>query len=91
MAKANESGYMPISNDRTIRQKASDGEAIKGIKHNFNADAAPGVGDDFTQGYQAGSMWIVNTSGGAADGDVYICSDGAEGAAVWAQVFDATP
>ena len=90
MAKANENGYMPISNDRSIRKQAGNGEIIKGIKHNFSADAAPTVNDDFDAGYQAGSMWIINEAGDATDGDVYICTDGAEGAANWEQVHDAS-
>lgn len=91
MSKSNESGYMPISNDRAIRTQAGDQKIIKGIKHNLSADAAPTVNDDFADGYQAGSLWIINQAGDATDGDIYICSDGAEGAAAWEQIHDDTP
>lgn len=45
-------------------------------RHNLAAGAAPLVTDDITLGYSAGSVWIFGT-------DIYICSSGAAGAAVW--------
>lgn len=87
---SNKSGYMNLVTDKTIRRKKGDGESIVGVKHNFEAAAAPGVTDDVTQGYQAGSMWIINEAGDATDGDVYICTDGATGAANWELVHDAS-
>lgn len=88
---SNKSGYMNLVTGKTIRKKKGDGESIIGIKHNYNADAAPTASDDITQGYAAGSEWIINEAGDATDGDVYKCTDGAEGAANWEQVHDATP
>lgn len=84
-------GYAPLVNSKTLAELKGNGEAIQGIKHNFEAAAAPGVGDDVTEGYSAGSMWIINQAGDATDGDVYICSDASDGAAVWQLVHDATP
>lgn len=50
-------------------------------KHNMAASVAPGVSDDSTADYEAGSMWVDTV----AD-EVYICADPAAGAAVWKQV-----
>lgn len=86
----NKSGYMNLTTDAIIRKKKGNGESIIGIKHNFNAAAAPGVSDDVTQGYTAGSQWIINEAGDATDGDIYVCTDGAEGAANWELVHDAS-
>lgn len=49
-----------------------------GIKNNFAATTAPGVGNDSTQGYAVGSRWI-NTTGD----ETYVCMDASSGAAVW--------
>lgn len=46
--------------------------------NNYEATAAPGVGDDSDDGYSVGSVWINTT----AD-DAYICCDATVGAAVW--------
>lgn len=88
---ANKEGYTNLVNDRIVRKKAGDGESIIGIKQKFNAAAAPGVDDDETQGFHAGSMWIINEAGDATDGDVYVCTDSGEGAANWELIHDATP
>lgn len=48
--------------------------------NNFAATANPGVSDDASAGYSAGSIWI-NTSAPAA----FVCSDATEGAAVWVE------
>lgn len=50
-------------------------------KANLVATTNPGVGNDNTQGYSVGSMW-VNTSAGA----IFIASSVATGAAVWGNV-----
>jgi hypothetical protein len=49
-------------------------------KHNLIATTAPGVGNDNTQGYDVLSHWINRTTS-----FVYICTDAATGAAVWAR------
>ena len=43
-----------------------------------SAAADPGTGNDNTQGYSAGSLWI-NTSSGVA----WVCQDASTGAAIW--------
>lgn len=50
------------------------------IKNNLSATGAPGVTNDVTEGYAPTSIWL-NTS--VSPADQYICSDAAEGAAVW--------
>lgn len=50
------------------------------VKHNFGAATAPGVTDDSTDGYTAGSVWINTT---ASPNEAYRCTNAAEGAAVW--------
>lgn len=46
--------------------------------HTFNETTDPTVNDDETQGFSEGSVWI-NT----VDNSFFICTDPAEGAAVW--------
>jgi len=48
------------------------------IRHNLTATTNPGPGDDVTQSYEPGSVWI-NTSSNQA----FICTDSATGAADW--------
>lgn len=45
-------------------------------KNNFTASGAPTVNDDITEGYNYGSKWYYN-------GDIWMCVDPSEGAAVW--------
>lgn len=84
-------GYNLLVNNKTVAAKKGDGEAIAGIKQNYEAAVAPGVTDDVTDGYAPGSQWIINQAGGVTDGDIYVCTDGSEGAANWELVHDATP
>ncbi len=51
-------------------------------KANLNASVAPGVGNDNTQGYSAGSLWCDTTHN-----LVYICTNPATGAAQWNAAF----
>jgi hypothetical protein len=48
------------------------------LKYNTAATAAPGVGNDNTQGYAIGSEWWDTTNH-----HVYKCLNAATGAAVW--------
>ena len=48
------------------------------IKNNFAATTAPIVSNDFSQGYEVGSMWIDTTAN-----KVYTCVDSTNGAAIW--------
>jgi hypothetical protein len=52
-----------------------DGVGIRETRYNFNV--APTVNDDDTKGYGVDSRWILD------NGDVYVCTDATEGAAVW--------
>lgn len=47
----------------------------------FDGTAAPGVSDDDTAGYVAGSLWADTTNH-----NVYVCISNATGAAVWLQI-----
>lgn len=50
----------------------------------LDATAAPGVSDDDTEGFVAGSIWADRT------GDtVYVCTDNATGAAIWIELVAA--
>lgn len=49
-------------------------------KDNLSSITPPSIGDDITDGYSAGSVWI---SGGSS---VFVCASNAVGAAVWRQV-----
>lgn len=55
------------------------------IKHNLIATTAPGVTNDVDEGYVVGSLWVDVTGG-----DVYMCIDNSDGAAVWLEL-GATP
>lgn len=56
--------------------------AIVTAQSNLTAATNPGVGNDTTQGYAVGSVW-VNTSSSTE----YVCSSAATGAAVWTPVL----
>lgn len=66
---------------------AGDISANLAFTNNFSATTNPGVGNDITQGYTAGSTWI-----NASTNQVFECISSAAGAAVWV-AFDtgATP
>jgi hypothetical protein len=53
-----------------------DGFTIREVSHNFSV--TPTVNDDDTKGFVEDSRWILD------NGDVYVCTDSTEGAAVWA-------
>jgi len=54
-------------------------ETASGVpKTNLTASTAPGVGNDNTQGYSAGSLWFNNNTG-----LLYVAQSVATGAAVW--------
>lgn len=57
---------------------ASDIKCDLAFINKFDATTDPGVGNDTTQGYQPGSVWI-NVSANRA----FVCVDAATGAAVW--------
>jgi hypothetical protein len=50
--------------------------------HKLDATAAPGVGNDDSQGYVGGSVWADRTNH-----KVYVCTDNTTGAATWEQVL----
>jgi len=52
-----------------------DGFTIREVSHNFTL--TPGVNDDITRGFVSDSRWILD------NGNIYICTDNTEGAAVW--------
>lgn len=72
-----------------------DGFTIREVNHTFTL--TPGVSDDSTKGFVPDSRWILD------NGDIYLCTDNTEGAAVWelqvpsrlpglfAQTADSTP
>lgn len=65
---------------RTVLWSSSAGDipANLAFTNNFAATTNPGVGNDITQGYTAGSEWI-NT----ATNEAFKCTSSATGAAVW--------
>lgn len=52
-------------------------------KNNLSAIVAPVVGNDNTQGYQLGSLWVNSVTKKS-----YICVDTTTGAAVWTEITD---
>jgi len=61
----------------------SNGFTIREVNHTFTL--TPGVNDDSTKGFVSGSRWILD------NGDIYLCTDNTEGAAVWELIFTTTP
>lgn len=53
---------------------------------NIGASTAPTTGNDSSQGYSAGSIWVDTTADRA-----YICLDASVGSAVWAQITPVSP
>ena len=60
-----------------------DGFTIREVSHNFTNE--PLVTDDDSKGFVVGSRWILD------NGELYVCSDPTEGAAVWDYVSDTVP
>ena len=50
----------------------------RGVFSKFDATDAPAVGNDSTEGYAPGSLWVDVTNKTA-----YVCTDATTGAAVW--------
>ena len=67
----------PASSRVYMRQRAFYDGALK----NVTAIAGPGVGNDNTQGYGVGSLWIDIIAG-----DLYFLFDAATGVAFWKQI-----
>lgn len=57
---------------------AGDITANLAFTNNFTATTNPGVGNDITQGYTSGSVWINQTTD-----EVFTCTDQTAGAALW--------
>ena len=60
-----------------------DGITIREVSHNFTN--IPTTTDDNTKGFIINSRWILD------NGDVYVCTDATEGAAVWEFITGAVP
>lgn len=62
---------------------ATDGAAVwrEQVKNNVEAAADPGVTNDIDEGYSVNSMWTNETDDG-----VFICTNNADGAAVWKEI-----
>jgi hypothetical protein len=56
-------------------------DPIAACKSNMAASTTPGTGNDKTQGYVVGSIWINTTAN-----TVYMCTNNATGAAVWVKL-----
>lgn len=54
---------------------------INDAKHNLNANSAPSVNNDNTQGYSISSLWIDTVNDKS-----YICVDNTTGSAVWIEM-----
>src|ERR1700757_160575 len=65
---------------------ANTTSAPTSIKLNLVATANPVVGNDGTQGYAVGSLWL-----NASSGQYFICSNNSTGAAVWEAFTLAVP
>ena len=78
---------MPLNREllQTLRSLQRRVEALesqeRGPRNNFSAVVAPGAGDDASDGYKPGSLWVDE----AADNS-YQCQDATVAAAVWAQI-----
>ena len=59
-----------------------DGFTIREVSYQFNIP--PTATDDTDKGYVVGSRWILD------NGDVYLCSDNTQGAAVWSLISSIT-
>ena len=70
-----EAGRLYIMND--------GGTIIREVSHNLTY--TPTVTDDVTKGFVQNTRWILD------NGDVYVCSDPTEGAAVWDFITGAVP
>ena len=75
--------YSRVPDDPKMSQEMRDflDSLARVPNNNYEATAAPGVGDDAKHGYSVGSSWINVT----AD-DAYVCLDSTTGAAVWKKV-----
>jgi hypothetical protein len=60
-----------------------NGFTIREVSHNFTF--TPTVTDDNLKGFVIGSRWVLD------NGNIYICSDAATGAAVWDLFFSGVP
>jgi hypothetical protein len=71
---------------RTVLWSSSAGDipANLAFTNNYGASTDPGVGNDTTQGYQVGSVWVNTT-----DGKTFQCTSATKGAAVWVQTSQA--
>lgn len=62
--------------------KIGNRNAVIALINNLSATTNPGVGNDSTQSYEVGSVWINTTSGA-----IYICTSAVAGSATWV-LFD---
>ena len=53
------------------------------VKINWDAESAPTVDDDSSEGYSVFSRWV-----NIADDELYWCMDNTEGAAVWKRLLE---
>ena len=66
----------------TLLVNAAAGTGLRwGLKHNLAASVAPAAGNDSTQNYEPGSVWVDTTANLA-----YICLDASAAAAVWTEI-----
>ncbi len=70
-----EAGRLYIMND--------GGTTIREVSHNFTY--TPAFTDDITKGFVQNTRWILD------NGDIYVCADPTEGAAVWEFITGAVP
>jgi hypothetical protein len=59
----------------------SDINANLAFVNKYDASVDPGVNDDITSGYEAGSTWI-----NLVNGNIWMCTSNADGAATWVLV-----
>jgi len=76
--------YVPgagVFEGQTLELNAAADEVVFGRRVHAEAAAAPAVGNDDTQGYAPGSIWIrLDTD------EAWICVDASTGAAVWREI-----